>query len=275
MLGSLQSSAELDFRLDDQGRTVLARRRAGGLFHFSKPYWNGDTLALQLVNPTAGLFEGDAMEIDVHVRPGAQVALTSPSASRFYTMDRSNAKVRQHFTIGSGGWLEFQPNVTVPQRGSAVDQEIKIDLASGAEMIFIDQLSPGRVKHGEQYRYRYFSTTFSLHYDGIPQVSERMALETDLGGWPLAVPGWDVALFGAVWLVKNDLKEHLNTLAAIETSLKKDDLLCGLTLLSDQVAVFRVLATRSIALRKALQDIRSSLNPIFSNHPFNPRLQQL
>lgn len=141
-------------------------------------------------------------------------------------------------------------------------------------MIFIDQLSPGRVKHGEQYRYRHFSTIFSLHHDGIPQVTERMVLEPKLGGWPLAVPGWDVALFGAVWLVKDDLHSYLDTLAAIESSLQNSDLLCGLTILSDQVAVFRLLAPRSIILRKGLKQIRSSLNPVFPNHPFNPRLQQ-
>ncbi|MGJ8697336.1 MAG: urease accessory protein UreD [Verrucomicrobiaceae bacterium] len=274
MLGSLQSSAELDFRLDDLGRTVLAKRRAGGLFHFSKPYRNGDTLSLQIVNPTAGLFDGDSMELDVHVRAGAQVALTSPSANRFYTMDRSSAKVRQHFTIGAGGWLEYHPNFTVPQRGSAVDQEIRIDLASGAEMIFLDQLSPGRLKHGEQYLYRRFTTSFSLSYDGIPRVAERMVLEPHLNGWPLTVPGWDVALFGAVWLVKDDLHSHLDTLSAIESSIQKTDLHCGLTILSDQVAVIRLLAPRSIILRQALRDIRASLNPIFPNHPFNPRLQQ-
>ncbi|MEJ6582127.1 MAG: urease accessory protein UreD [Akkermansiaceae bacterium] len=274
MLGSLQSSAELEFQLDDQARTFLAKRRGGGLFHFSKPYRYGDTLALQVVNPTAGLFDGDRMDFDVHVRAGAQVALTSPSATRFYTMKRKRALVRQRFHIEAGGWLEYQPNVTVPQRDSTVDQEISIDLSSGSEMVFVDQISPGRLKHGEQYLYRRFSSSFSLRHNGVPQAIERMVLEPHLGGWPLVVPGWEVALFGAVWLVKDNLHTHFHTLAEIERDLQKDDLLCGFTALSDQVAVFRLLAPRSTILRQSLKEIRASLNPIFPEHPFNPRLQQ-
>jgi urease accessory protein len=275
MLGSLQSAAELDFRLDERHRTVLSKRRAGGLYHFSKPYWNGETLALQIVNPTAGLFDGDTMSLDVHLQKGASVALTSPSASRFYAMEKSSAKITQSFSLETETWLEYHPNFSVPQQGSEVELETKITLAAGAEMIFLDQLAPGRVKHGEQYRYRRFTTNFSLHYDGTFHALERMVLEPKLGGWPLSVPDWEVAFYSAVWIVKDSLDPHCDTLAGIEASLKKSNLLCGLTQLTEQVAVIRVLAPRSIILKKALQEIRAALNPVFPNHPYNPRLQQV
>ncbi|NNM28512.1 MAG: hypothetical protein HKO57_03265, partial [Akkermansiaceae bacterium] len=77
MPGSLQSEARLEFRHDAaRGRSVLHRRRAGGLCHLSKPYWNGEVLAAQLVNPTAGIFAGDEMRMRVRVGAGARVALT-------------------------------------------------------------------------------------------------------------------------------------------------------------------------------------------------------
>ncbi|MEM7384082.1 MAG: urease accessory protein UreD, partial [Verrucomicrobiota bacterium] len=110
MNGSLHSAVSLAFRYSDsRKRTILTRRRAGGLCHLGKPYWNGEVLGLQLVNPTAGLFAGDAMSLQVSVGAGSRVALTSPSATRFHTMEHGRALLRQSFNVGADGWLDFWP----------------------------------------------------------------------------------------------------------------------------------------------------------------------
>ena len=92
MTGSLQSEVEIGFRYDEaRQRTVLARRQAGGLCHLGKAYWTGDVLGLQIVNPTAGIFSGDTLSVNVEIGAGARVALTSPSATRFHTMPTGRA----------------------------------------------------------------------------------------------------------------------------------------------------------------------------------------
>lgn len=263
MLGSLQSQAGLGFSCDRQGRTILRDRRAGGLFHVGKPYWDGRVLAVQIVNPTAGLFAGDQMELKVALEEETQVELTSPSASRFYAMGDRPARIRQEFKVGKGAWLEYYPNWVVPQQGSSVEQVTILDVAEGGEMIFFDCLAPGRVRHGEQYRYQRYVASFELRCAGELRVKERMVLEPNQGGWPLAAPGWEVSFYGAVWLVKEGLERGFESLAEMERELSGEGIQCGITMQGPGVAVVRILAARSLLIKKAFARVREKARAIF------------
>ncbi len=271
MLGSLQSEAKLQFSLDAEGRTILSRRKAGGLCHLSKPYWDGKNLGLQIVNPTAGLFAGDEMGISLELEKGARVIATSPSASRYYAMDRTSAKIRQRISVAEGACLEYHPNWVVPQGGSDVEQLTQIEIEKGGQLMLVDQLAPGRVKHGEQHRYRQYQTQFELRYAGKLAVSERMVLEPDQGGWPLAVPGWITCFYAAVWLVKEEVQDCLDALAVFE-SRQDEEFLCGLTQLSDEIVVLRCLAARSVLMKSILTQVRHVVVPHFPNLSIQNRL---
>ena len=263
MLGSLQSQAGLGFSLDGQGRTVLRDRRAGGLFHVGKPYWDGRILAVQVVNPTAGLFAGDEMELKVTLDEQTKVEMTSPSASRFYSMGDRPARITQDFKVGKRSWLEYYPNWVVPQQGSSVEQTTRIEVAEGGEIIFFDCLAPGRVRHGEQYRYQRYVTSFELRCGDELCVKERMVLEPGAGGWPLMVPGWEVCFYGAVWLVGDSVHDSFDALAAVEKKLSGSEILCGVTRQGPGVAVVRILAKRSLHIKKAFAEVRRAAQAIF------------
>src|ERR1700677_2810632 len=64
--------------------TYLAQQSFAAPMHISKSYWDGDTLLVHLVNPTAGVFGGDRIRTHVTVEAGARVLLSSPSATRFH-----------------------------------------------------------------------------------------------------------------------------------------------------------------------------------------------
>src|SRR6185369_2094376 len=93
------------------GRTVLAGQSFRAPYHLSKPYWDADagTLLVQVVNPTAGILEGDFLESAIGVEKGASLLVTTPSASRVFKMAGGSAECRQHFTVAKGAWLEVLP----------------------------------------------------------------------------------------------------------------------------------------------------------------------
>src|SRR5690349_22775191 len=99
----LQAAARAD------GRTTLAGQSFRAPYHLSKPYWDADagTLLVQVVNPTAGILEGDSLASDISVEPGAALLVTTPSASRLFKMNAGAAECRQHFTVAKGAWLEM------------------------------------------------------------------------------------------------------------------------------------------------------------------------
>ena len=259
MIGSLQSTVEIAFRHDEtRNRTVLARRQAGGLCHLSKPYWTGDVLGLQLVNPTAGLFAGDQLTLDVDIAAKAQVALTSPSATRYHTMPEGRADVVQHFRIGDGAWLDYWPEIVIPQRDSDVRQTTKIQLAPTASMVFLDLLAPGRVAHGERYAFRKLETRLETYQGNTLVAKERCVLEPAKDIWPLKVPNWDLCYYGALWIAGPQAEQCLKQL-----TLTNHEAHIGTSLVDENLAVIRVVAPSSLILRKVTQQLRTLLQPHF------------
>jgi len=108
----LQAAARPD------GRTVLAAQSFRAPYHLSKPYWDADVGALlvQVVNPTAGILEGDSLTSDITVERNAALLVTTPSASRVFKMKNGSAECRQDFKVAKGGWLEVLPEPLVPHR---------------------------------------------------------------------------------------------------------------------------------------------------------------
>ena len=134
------------------GSTVLSAQSFRAPFHLSKPSWDPEAAVLhaQVVNPTAGILEGDRLESSITVGLGAALLVTTPSASRLFRMTGGgHATGRQRFEVARDATLEVFPEPVVPHRGSTYFQETTIDSAEGSTLLFIDQLMPGRLAHGE------------------------------------------------------------------------------------------------------------------------------
>ncbi len=134
------------------GSTALSAQSFRAPFHLSKPNWDPDAEVLhaQVVNPTAGILEGDRLESSIAVEAGAALLVTTPSASRLFRMtEGGHATGRQHFAVARDATLEVFPEPIVPHRGSTYFQETTIEAAEGSTLLFIDQLMPGRLAHGE------------------------------------------------------------------------------------------------------------------------------
>ena len=259
------SGAQLSFSRDDiLGRTRLVKRKAGGLCHLSKPYWDGSFLTLQLVNPTAGMFEGDSLDLEVHLEAGAHVALECPSATRFYTMaEGAGAFLGQRFTLAADSCLEYSPEWTIPQRGAEVRIRTEIDLESGAELAFWDLMAPGRVAFGEQHGYQTLISQFELRQDGMVTVKEQMQLQGESqnrSGWPFSCAQWDSGFYGALWMVipQANPTEFENILSSLERSSLVEGVVVGGSQLEESLFVIRVFAARSLLLKRELSRIRES-----------------
>jgi urease accessory protein len=260
MIGSsLQSSVEIAFRYDKaRSRTVLAKRQAGGLCHLSKPYWTGEVLGLQLVNPTAGLFSGDHLDVSVHVGPNSQVALTSPSASRYHTMPTGQAHLTQRFEIEDDAWLDFWPEIVIPQRESDVIQTTEIHLAPTASTVFLDLLSPGRVAHGERYQFRRLETRLEIRQSGNLLAKEHCVLEPEHSSiWPLHVPGWDLCYYAALWVAGQQAGKAIELLSQFPSNRTTHQI--GTSLVADRLGVVRIIANSSISLHKVANQLRKNL----------------
>ncbi len=146
--------------------------------HLSKPHADAGALVVNLVNATAGLFDGDVISINAVVEPGARVVLTNPSASRVYRSRSGRAAVvAQRLEVGAGGFLEYCPEPIIPQAGAIYEQTTTIEAAADAEVMFFEWLAPGRTAAGEALQYQELRWKTDISVSGKVIARERYRIQ--------------------------------------------------------------------------------------------------
>lgn len=271
MIGSLKSEASLEFSYDNaRSLTILSKRQAGGLCSISKAYSQGEVLGLQLVNPTAGLFSGDSLGLQVTLGKKSKVALTSPSATRLHTMPNGQAKITQNFSIGEKAWLDYWPEITIPQKNSELLQTTRIHLTKSSEMVFLDSLAPGRVAFGENFQFRRLETLMEIYQEGELQAKERCVLSGEKSSWPLSFPRWEKCYYAGIWVAGKPSETTIKHLQK-NPILNQEGIQCGASLLSSRLGVVRIIASSSLLLKKTTLNLRHQIQQFFPNLEMNFR----
>lgn len=246
-------------RRRDDGITAIATQAVSSPWHLSKPYWDGQVLLVQAANATAGVFAGDELTLDVTVARDASVLLTSPSAHRIYTMPQGEASQHQCIRVEAGAWLEWMPELFIPQRDCRYRQETVIDLADTAGLYFVETMAPGRVGGGEQFAFRRLDWDTRIRRRERLVWSERFTLEPD-GDSLRDLTRNDAAWYvGNALLVRHDIEAHFRTWQHEVNEWSRADVLAGATRLDDHVYLFRVMACGSELLREHLRRLRDML----------------
>ncbi len=243
------------------GRTALAGQSFRAPYHLSKPYWDADagTLLVQVVNPTAGILEGDFLESDIAVEKGASLLVTTPSASRVFKMVGGSAECRQHFTVAKGGWLEVLPEPLVPHRGCRYRQTTQVEVEPGGGLFFADLLMPGRVAHrGEAWVWDKLCLETEVRLGGELILRERFEQSgADLKALAALAGSGPKACFGNAVLVAEGEAPWLTAVAA----LHGDGVWLGVSTLRRGGWSIKFVAADSIRLRQTLRDLREILTP--------------
>lgn len=177
----MKGTFSITCKRNDDGSTSIGEQNISAPWHLSKPYWSGGILLVQAVNATAGIFSGDQLDMEIRVQPGCSVLLTSPSASRIHTMPHGEASLHQRVMLASDSWLEWMPELFIPQRNCRYRQYTELEVASNARAYIVESIAPGRVAHGESFAFTSlrWSTRFRLNNQLV--FSERYELNQDNG----------------------------------------------------------------------------------------------
>ncbi len=253
------------------GRTALTGQSFRAPYHVSKPYWDADadTLLVQVVNPTAGILEGDQLESDIGVAKEAALLVTTPSASRVFKMKDGSAECRQRFAVAKGGWLEVLPEPLVPHRGSRYRQTTAVEVESGGGLFFADLLMPGRIAHkDEAWLWDRLCLETEVRMDGELALRERF----DTGGAELkalaTLTGSGAkACFGNAVLIAEGEAPWLDAVRA----LHGDAVWLGVSALRRGGWSIKFVAADSIRLRRTLQELRTILAEHFPRMKCDPR----
>jgi urease accessory protein len=262
---ALQAEARAD------GRTVLASQSFRAPYHISKPYWDGQVLLVQVVNPTAGILAGDRLESSIAVGQGAALLVTTPAASRVFQMRGGAAECHQHFIVAGGGWLEVLPEPLVPHRGCRYRQVTRIEVAPGGELFFADQLMPGRLAHGEAWEWERLCLETEVRLGGELILRERLdQTGAELRALAELAGSGPEACLGNVVLVAAESADDTGWRNAV-AALHGDGLWVGISRLRKGGWSLKLAATSGTRLRQALREVRRRLAVRFPQLACDPR----
>lgn len=265
----LIGSLDLVCSSDAGGRTFLSRQAFNAPFHLSKPYWDGQTLLLQVVNPTAGVFAADQLQSQIRIEPRAASTVITPSASRIYLSESGNASLDQQFDVGEGAWLDYLPAMLIPHAGARYRQSTRVRLDRGARCFFLETLAPGRVAMGESLAFDSLKWASDVWHADDLIMRERFCLRPDDGSFA----GWQSPIRNAYVATGFVTSPGLSNARDVSLKLRDSNdgqLFVGLSPLTESFWAIRILAGTSVLMRRAVGRLREVLQeqcPLLAGSP--------
>jgi urease accessory protein len=155
-------------------------------FHFGP----GQPALLYLLNPTAGLLDGDGHLVRLRAGSGTWTVVVGQSANRIHPSVSGFSTQQWEVKVASGAVLVVLPGPTIPFRGCRYYQRVRIDLAQGARMVWADLWLAGRYARGsasEQFQFDTLVQDFTVHRNGVPVFRDRFCWK---GPWDDLTAAW-------------------------------------------------------------------------------------
>ena len=256
---------------DGNGRSYLREQSFSAPFHISKPYWNGHALLLQLASPTPGLFGGDRLTSSVTLDEGARLRIITPSAGRAHTMNGNAAELRQTFCLAKGARLEFCPAPFIPQRLSRYKQSANISIENGGELLMLETISPGRVAHGESFRYQAIDWECNVTYASRLVLRERFVLEPDSPAFAAMKQPFPQGYYASACIISEAAWDDDSWVGEIN-AIQSDDVRIGASRLVAAGWSIKLLAVDSLSLQRATIRLRQVLARFFPAQDHQARI---
>ncbi len=257
-------------------RTVAHDRHHGPLRVLQRLYPEGPAVCHHvLVHPPGGIVGGDELHIEADLAAGTHAVITTPGATRFYRSPELTAVQRVRATVATDARLEWLPLETLAYRGCRAHNQLRFDLAPGAQMMGWDVLALGLPAAGENWERGHYLQHLELPGVWLDQAridaEDPLLLDSPLG--------WDgQRVLGTLWFASGS---PLANAVRDELSLSAHDLAqasplasrAGATSPHPEVVLLRVLASRVEPVMQLLTQVRADWRRrVWGLDPHPPRI---
>jgi urease accessory protein len=254
---SLSGHLHLRCECRPDGVPIISQQSFRAPIHLSKSHMDHGRLVLSIVNPTAGFFDGDLLDSNVHVAAGAKLVLSTPSASRVYRARSGKAAAsHQKFRVEENASLEWIPEPFIPHAGARYAQRTEIVLHPAASLLFFDWIAPGRVAMGEVFAYQELRWELDLILGETLVARERHSLRPDDHSLEALRAKFPAAHYLSVHAAG---EMAANWPAEALDALNGDDVYLGHGPLAGGARVIRALCRDSLSARKLIETLRPLL----------------
>ena len=122
-----------------------------------------------LINPTAGLLDGDAHLIEIHAEANTRTVVTGQSASRMHPCLKGFCTQQWNVKVDDGAVLVILPGPAIPFAGTRFFQRVHVELGRDARLIWGDLWFAGRYARAdasEQFRFECIIQEMAVQREG-------------------------------------------------------------------------------------------------------------
>jgi urease accessory protein len=164
------------------------------------PFHLGDQrpVLLYLLNPTAGLLDGDGQLVSLTARAGTRAVVVGQSATRIHPCPVGFATQQWRVRVEAGATLAVLPGPSIPFAGCRYFQHVAVDLDEGARFVWGDVGLAGRYARGaesERFRFAALVQEFQARRAGRLIFRDRFAWR---GPWDETTAAWHFG-GGSAW----------------------------------------------------------------------------
>lgn len=137
------------------GRTIARNQFHEGALRVLRPHYLDESgqVCYVVVNPGGAYLGADLFLIDVEVQDGADLLLTTQSATKVYRTPGSFAEQRMAVRLGEGARLELMPDQLIAYREASYRQHTHITVRPSSSLVMAEVVTPGWSPDGAAFRY--------------------------------------------------------------------------------------------------------------------------
>ncbi|WP_088187809.1 urease accessory protein UreD [Desulfosporosinus sp. FKA] len=269
----------------ENGRSYISSLRQRMPLHASAPLYANDQRAafFFIMNPAAGLLQGDQHSISVRVKMDAQAVVFGQGATKVFRSPQGNLS-RQLTTliVEKGARLEYMPEVVIPFAEACLFSRTNLWISSQASAFFWEITAPGRVARQELFKYNLLDQQTRIFLDGELICCDRFQLEPSklppfLHTWnsPLG-PMHGYTHYGTFWVINQHLPLVMSELLQrhtededgfLEQITERYKILIAGTEIKRQTYCFRALGHSAESIQEGFKEIWKLLRLRLFNEP--------
>jgi urease accessory protein len=217
---------------------------------------NKGTLDAVIINTAGGMAGGDRFDIDVAVKAGARLTVTTAAAEKIYRSLGPDTEIDVRLDVGPGAVLAWLPQETILFDQVRLRRAIEVDLASDASVLLAEGVVFGRSAMSETVLQGRFFDRWRVRVDGALVFAESLRLDGAIAQRlaQCAVAGESVAVASVLKVPANE-----KAIAAVR-AMEKD--FAGEVGIStwNGLTVARLVASDGAALHRDLVSVLTALS---------------
>lgn len=145
-------SLDIDRR---EGRSIAVKQFHDGALRILRPHYLDESgqVCYVVINPGGAYLGGDKYLIEVAVADGAELLLTTQSATKVYRTPNNRAEQHMRLFLGAGSRLELLPDPLIAYREATYAQVTAVDMDPTASLVMAEVVTPGWSPDGKLFRY--------------------------------------------------------------------------------------------------------------------------